>query len=243
MNDEQLLRYSRHILLPQVDIDGQQTLLHSTALVIGLGGLGSPVALYLAASGVGHLILVDDDKVELSNLQRQIAHTNAALGNWKSQSAGASAKALNPDVKITTVEHRLSAEELTILLSDADIVLDCSDNLTTRLLVNQVCYQTKTALVSGAAIGMEGQLMVVAAAENSPCYRCLYDDTADLNLNCAESGVLAPLVGVIGSMQALEALKVLLGNACVGQLTIYDAWRSSWQTLTLPKRVGCPVCG
>lgn len=243
MNDQQLLRYSRHILLPQIDIDGQQTFIDSSALVIGLGGLGSPVALYLAASGVGHLLLADGDAVELSNLQRQIAHQNNALGQNKAASAGASAQALNPEVKITALTDFLTGSALAAAIKRADVVLDCSDNLNTRLAVNRECYKQRTPLVSGAAIAGEGQILVVDATEHSACYRCLYDEHANVNLNCATSGVIAPLVGVIGAMQALEALKVLLGKATTGKLSIYDAWRASWQALNLPKLPTCPVCG
>ncbi|BFM08419.1 HesA/MoeB/ThiF family protein [Halioxenophilus aromaticivorans] len=243
MNDQQLLTYSRHILLPQIDIDGQQVFINSTALVIGCGGLGSPAAMYLAASGVGHLILADCDTVELSNLQRQIAHSHSDLGQGKAESAAATAKAINPSARVTAMAVNLSGTALQEAIDQADVVLDCSDNLTTRLEVNKLCYQQKTALVCGAAIAGEGQLLVVDPNNNSACYRCLYDETANVNLNCATSGVIAPLVGVIGAMQALEALKVLLGTATAGKLSIYDAWRTSWQALNLLKQPGCPVCG
>ncbi len=243
MNDEQLLTYSRHILLPQVDIEGQQTFLNSTALVVGCGGLGSPVAMYLAASGIGRLILADGDSVELSNLQRQIVHNHADLGKGKAESAAATVKALSPATLVTPIASNITGAELLHAVAQADVVLDCSDNLTTRLEVNQICYAEKTALVSGAAIGGEGQILVVDPSSQSACYRCLYDETANVNLNCASSGVIAPLVGVIGAMQALEALKVLLAVASAGKLSIYDAWRASWQALNLPKQPDCPVCG
>lgn len=242
MNDQQLLRYSRHLLLPQIDVQGQQKLLNSHALVIGLGGLGSPVSMYLAASGVGHLSLADGDAVSLSNLQRQIVHRSAAIEQQKVASASETLQALNSDVRLTSYPQYLSGDALTAAVTQADVVLDCSDNLATRLEVNQVCYQTGTVLVSAAAIGGEGQLLVVDGGHGSACYRCLYDENADVNLTCATSGVLAPLVGVMGSMQALEAIKALLGMTQAGKLQIYDAWRGSWQTLSLPKQPHCPIC-
>ncbi len=243
MNDQQLLRYSRHILLPQVDIDGQEKLLASRVMVVGLGGLGSPVALYLAASGVGNLVLVDDDRVELSNLQRQIAHSSDAIGQWKVESAKTSAQALNPGTEITTINTRLDEPQLRENLANTDVIVDCTDNLATRLMINRCSYQACVPLVSAAAIGTEGQLMVVDSRQASACYRCLYNENSDAQLNCAESGVLAPLVGVMGAMQALETLKVLLGKARVGKLLLYDAWRGEWNSLMLPKLADCPVCG
>ncbi len=243
MNDEQLLRYSRHILLPQIDIEGQQNILESRILVVGLGGLGSPVSQYLAASGVGELVLVDDDLVDLTNLQRQIVHDESSVGKNKAQSAAESALALNSTIKVTHLSQRLDATSLQEQIRDARVVVDCTDNLSTRLLINRTCWQEETPLVSGAAIGFEGQLLVVDPAQQSACYRCLYDENSDTELNCSESGVFSPLVGVIGSMQALEALKIAAGLPChPGKLTIYDAIASRWQTLALPKLSDCPVC-
>lgn len=243
MNDEQLLRYSRHLLLPKVDIDGQQKILAARVLIIGLGGLGSPVCLYLAAAGVGELVLVDDDHVDLTNLQRQIAHKEALIGTNKAESAANAAKALNSDIVVTCINKRLEKTELIDHISAAHVVVDCTDNLATRLLINAVCWEQKTPLVSGAAIGFEGQLMVVEPSKNTPCYRCLYDESADAELNCSESGVIAPLVGVIGSMQALETLKLLAEiHENSGKLTLFDGMANRWQSLNLPKLPDCPVC-
>lgn len=247
MDDYQLLRYSRHILLPQIDVDGQQAILNARVLVIGLGGLGSPVALYLAASGVGNLVLVDDDLVELSNLQRQIAHQTTRCGINKASSAKQSSLALNSHVNIETIERRLDDDAMVAQIKLADVVVDCSDNLTTRLQVNRLCWQAKKPLVSGAAIAFEGQLMVVDSRQiDTPCYQCLYDETSDAQLNCAQSGVIAPLVGVIGSLQALETLKIITGLTDVsqlGKLHLYDALSSSWRAFKFPKKTNCPVCG
>lgn len=242
MNDEQLLRYSRHILLPQIDIEGQQQLLQSRVLVIGVGGLGCPVALYLAASGVGTLVLVDDDHVEITNLQRQIAHGHEDIGRAKVESAADSVKRINPDVQIVAHAQRLNETALQKELTDADLVVDCTDNLETRLMLNRVCYQARVPLVSGAAIAGEGQLMVVDSRQQSACYRCLYDESVSVALDCSSTGVVAPLVGVIGSLQALEAIKTLLGRHQVNQLKLFDAWSGQWQVLKLGKNSECPVC-
>ena len=215
LTDEQLLRYSRQIMLPDVEINGQETWLNSSVLVLGLGGLGSPVAMYLAAAGVGELVLVDDDEVELSNLQRQIAHHTKRIGQPKVDSARNTVAALNPDVKVRTIYSRLSESELTSLVSTVDLVVDCTDNFTTRFAINRACFAHKKPLVSGAAIRMEGQVAVYDPVNpESPCYQCLYKEGEDENLTCSESGVLSPVVGIIGSIQALEALKVLasVGN-------------------------------
>lgn len=245
LTDEQLLRYSRHILLPQVDVQGQEAFAKARVLIVGVGGLGSPVALYLAASGVGQLVLVDDDVVEISNLQRQIAHTESKLGETKVASAAQAVAALNRHVSVETIDRRLAGDELNQQVAKADVVVDCSDNFSTRAAVNKACVQHKKPLVSGAAIRTDGQLAVFdARRENSPCYQCLYDITGEENLSCAESGVLAPVVGIIGSMQALEVLKLIapVGESLVGRLLLFDGMTSRWRELKLARDPECPVC-
>jgi len=246
MDDNQLLRYSRHILLPQVGIEGQQRLLEARVLLIGLGGLGSPVAMYLAASGVGHLVLVDHDRVALSNLQRQIAHITNAIGIDKVASAQQTLQALNPDVRITTFNKVLEADELTEQVRLADVVVDASDNFATRFGLNRICVAQKKPLVSGAAIRLEGQVTTFRADQpDSPCYRCLYKDMDELAETCSETGVLAPVVGIIGSIQAVETLKVLtgVGQTLTGRLLILDAQTMEWREVRLRKDPDCPVCG
>ena len=245
MDDEQLLRYSRQIMLPSVDIPGQQKLLDSRILIIGLGGLGSPVAMYLAAAGVGHLVLCDDDKVDLSNLQRQIAHNTSDIGKAKTRSAEETLHALNPDVTIESIEKRLSREDLLARLNNIDVVVDATDNFSTRFLLNDGCVEMRKPLVSGAAIRMEGQVSVFRNDQaDSPCYRCLYKDEPDIQESCSESGVLAPIVGVIGSIQAVETLKILLnvGKDLKGKLLIWDGSHMEWRTINLKKDPNCPVC-
>lgn len=245
LTDNQLLRYSRQIMLPQVEIDGQERLLASHALVIGLGGLGSPIALYLAAAGIGTLTLVDHDVVELSNLQRQIAHQQSNIGETKVASAAKSTQALNPELVVNSVAHKLTGAELQAAISAADIVLDATDNFETRYELNRLCWQQRTPLVSGAAIRWEGQVSVFDARNaNSPCYQCLYASADGAALNCAENGVIAPLVGIIGTCQALEAIKVLLGleHNLVGYLLHFDGLRMEWNKFKLPKVANCPTC-
>ncbi len=245
MNDDQLLRYSRHIMLPDLDIEGQEKLLASHALIIGLGGLGSPVAMYLAAAGVGELTLVDFDSVDLSNLQRQIAHSSERIGVNKAQSAAQTLSALNPDINIHVIEQRLDGECLQQLVAGVNLVLDCTDNFATRFAINAACVAARVPLVSGAAIRLEGQVSVFDSRQpNSPCYRCLYEESTD-DLTCAANGVLAPLVGVIGSLQALEALKLLagFGDSLAGRLQLFDARRGQWREMKLPRDPECPVCG
>jgi len=242
VNDQQLLRYSRHILLADVDIDGQEKILASKILIIGLGGLGSPVAMYLAAAGVGELMLADFDRVDESNLQRQIIHTQAAIGQAKVASARRSLLQINPGLNVEAIDQRLDAASIGVYVAKADVVIDCSDRLGTRLMVNKACVKAGTPLVSGAAIGWEGQLAVFNLAEPAgPCYACVYQN-ADDSLRCAEAGVLSPLVGVVGSMQALEALKVVLGLAQDTQLLLYDAKRLQWQSLAVKKNPSCLHC-
>ena len=246
MDDKQLLRYSRHILLPQVGIDGQQKLLDARVLIVGLGGLGSPVAMYLAASGVGHLVIVDHDRVELSNLQRQIAHATNAIGMDKSTSAKNTLQALNPDIRITAFNKILDADELTEQVRLADTVVDASDNFVTRFGLNRVCVEHKTPLVSGAVIRLEGQVTTFRAdLPDSPCYRCLYRDMDELAETCSETGVLAPVAGIIGGIQATEVLKVLtgVGQTLSGRLLILDAQTMEWREIKLRKDPECPVCG
>jgi adenylyltransferase/sulfurtransferase len=245
LTDEQLLRYSRQIMLPDVDIDGQEAWLGSRVLIIGLGGLGSPVAMYLAAAGVGELVLVDDDEVDLSNLQRQIIHSTPRIGQTKVESARQTLMALNPDIRIQTLCERLSEQRLEALVAGVDLVVDCCDNFGTRFAVNRACVAHRRPLVSGAAIRLEGQVAVFDARQpDSPCYQCLYRDGEDENLTCSESGVLAPLVGIIGSVQAMEALKVLagIGQPLVGRLQLLDARSMDWRTLKLKKDPSCMVC-
>lgn len=245
MNDEQLLRYSRQIMLPDIDIEGQQKLLSATVLILGLGGLGSPVAMYLASAGVGKLILCDDDRVDLSNLQRQVVHQTSDIGIPKTESAQRSLMALNPDVKIETVNIRLDYDGLIEQISNCDVVVDCSDNFDTRYLLNEVCVKLHKPLVSGAAIRMEGQVSVFYNfSPQDPCYRCLYRDGEEMVENCSENGVLSPIVGIIGSIQALETLKILanVGNTLRGRLLIFDGKAMEWREIKLKKDPKCPVC-
>ena len=244
MNDEQLLRYSRQIMLPDVDIDGQEKLLAARVLVIGLGGLGSPVAMYLAAAGVGHLVLADFDAVDLTNLQRQIAHTSARIGMNKSASAAQALRELNPEVRIDCIEQVLDADNLAAQVAGATVVVDCTDNFQTRFAINAACVAAKVPLVSGAAIRLEGQVAVFdTRVDSNPCYRCLYEEDSD-DLTCAANGVLAPLVGIIGSMQALETIKLIcgFGTSLAGRLLLLDARHMQWRELKLPKDKHCPVC-
>lgn len=246
MKDSQLLRYSRHILLPQVDIDGQEKLLNSTALIIGLGGLGSPVALYLAAAGLGHLILNDHDQVDLSNLQRQILHTTEDLSLRKTASAKHHLNRLNPEVQVSIKDRRLNQEELDDLIREVDVVLDCSDNFATRFRVNSACVRQGKPLVSGAVIRFEGQLTAFTPGQaDSPCYNCLYPDKGELNESCVQNGVIAPLPGIVGSMQALETIKLLLGigTPLTGRLLLLDALNFEWRQMKFRKDPACPTCG
>lgn len=246
MDDEELLRYSRQIMLPEIDIDGQEKLRAAHALIIGLGGLGSPVAMYLAAAGVGRLTLVDFDTVDLSNLQRQIIHSSADIGRLKVDSARERLAALNPLVEVATLARVLAADELAVAVAAADVVLDCSDNLATRLAINAACYAAGTPLVIGAAIRMEGQALVVDPRQpQAPCYRCLYRDASEVGETCTQSGVLAPIVGVVGSLQALEAIKLLcgVGEPLLGRLLLIDAAAMEFTEVRVPKFAGCPVCG
>lgn len=246
MNDEDLLRYSRQIMLPDFDIAGQEKLLASTALIIGMGGLGSPIVMYLAAGGVGHLMLADDDSVDLSNLQRQIVHDTDSVDEPKVDSAARRIRALNPNTIVTTYAERLSGAALEEAVAAADVVIDGTDNFSSRYDLNRVCFEAGTPLVSGAAIRMEGQVAVFdPTVDDAPCYQCLYSDGTDEALNCAENGVAAPLVGIVGSIQAMEAMKILtgVGETLTGYVLYMDAKRMDWRKLRLPKNPNCPTCG
>lgn len=247
MNDEQLLRYSRHILLNEIGDDGQERLLAAHVLIIGAGGLGSPAALYLGSAGVGHITIVDDDAVDATNLQRQIAHTLARVGMPKAESAKLSIEAINPDVRVTPVVARAGAAELDALVQAADVVLDCCDNFTTRHAVNAACVTHRKPLVSGAAIRFDGQVTVYDPRDAaSPCYACVFppDETFE-ETRCATLGVFAPLVGIVGAVQAAEALKLLVptGQPLTGRLQMLDGRTMEWHEMRLPRLSGCTVCG
>lgn len=244
LDDDQLLRYSRQIMLPALGIEGQERLQCSRALVIGLGGLGSPVSMYLAAAGVGRLTLVDFDRVDLSNLQRQIVHTTGRIGQLKVESARAALGALNPEVEVHCIPLRLEAPELHEQVAAADVVIDGSDNFTTRFAVNRACFGAGTPLVAGAAIRWEGQVSVFSGREG-PCYHCLYPADGQVDETCSANGILAPVVGMIGSLQATEAIKVLAGagEPLFGRLLLLDALTMEWRALRLRADPACPVCG
>jgi molybdopterin/thiamine biosynthesis adenylyltransferase len=246
MNDRQLLRYSRHILLDEVGIEGQERVLASHALIIGAGGLGSPAALYLAASGVGHITLVDDDAVDLTNLQRQVMHTTARVGMPKVESGREAMLQINPEISVTALGERATDERLMELVGSADVVLDCSDNFATRHAVNRACVGARVPLVSGAVIRFDGQLSVFdPRAAGSPCYACLFPpDSQFEEVACSTMGVFAPLVGVVGAMQAAEALKLLagVGRSLAGRLLMLDGRTMEWTDIGIARNPTCPVC-
>lgn len=245
MNDEQLLRYSRQIMLPELDIDGQEKLGLASVLIIGLGGLGSPAAIYLAASGVGEVTLVDEDVVDLSNLQRQIVHREATIGETKVASAENTIKQISRETNITTIPRRLRGDQLLKTVSRADVVVDATDNFESRYEINDACLSAQTPLVSGAAIRMEGQVAVFDPRKSdSPCYRCLYEEGDTETLNCADNGVLAPVVGIIGTIQAMEAIKIIsgIGETLCGHVLYMDAKRMEWRRLKLLKNPQCLSC-
>lgn len=246
MNDEQLLRYSRHILLDEIGIEGQQTLLASHALIVGAGGLGSPVALYLGSAGVGQLTVVDHDRVDATNLQRQVAHTLASVGTFKAESIRRAIAGINPDVKVTTVTQRADDALLDELVAQAEVVLDCTDNFATRHAINRASTRHRKPLVSGAAIRFDGQVAVYDPRDAaSPCYACVFPDTAHFEeTQCATMGVFAPLVGIIGSIQAAEALKLLcgVGQALTGRLQMLDGRSMAWAEVSMPRNPDCEVC-
>ncbi|MCX5464251.1 MULTISPECIES: HesA/MoeB/ThiF family protein [Alcaligenes] len=246
MEDQQLLRYARHILLDEFGVEAQERILASRILVVGAGGLGSPVVAYLAASGVGSIILVDDDQVELSNLQRQIAHTTDRLGWDKVESAKLHIEQLNPEVKVTPVVQRLDEAGLMHWVQQVDLVLDCCDNFATRHAINRACVALRKPLVSGAAIRFSGQVSTYDLRQpDAPCYHCLFPEADDVEeLRCATTGVLSPLLGMVGSAQAVEALKLLggFGEPLVGRLLSVDAFNMNWHTVRFRKDPACPVC-
>ncbi len=245
MDDNELLRYSRQILLPQISAEGQERLQQSHALIIGLGGLGSPVAMYLAAAGVGHLTVVDFDRVDLSNLQRQILYKSADIGRAKAEAARETLLLLNPLIRVTAISRQIEDSELMAQVEQADVVIDASDNFATRFALNEACVRARTPLVSGAAIRMEGQVAVFRPdRDDSPCYRCLYKDEEELAEGCTQTGVFTPVVGIIGSIQATEALKVLLdlGKTLTGRLLLLDAETMDLRMIRLHKDPRCPVC-
>ena len=247
LDDAQLLRYSRHILLNELGVEGQEALLASHALIIGAGGLGSPVALYLGSAGVGRITVVDHDVVDETNLQRQIAHNLARVGHPKAESIVEAIAAINPDVRVTPIVQRADEALLGELIAQADVVLDCTDNFATRHAINRACVKHRKPLVSGAAIRMDGQLSVFdARTPGNPCYACVFPESADLKeTRCATMGVFAPLVGIVGTMQAAEALKLLtgLGSRLTGKLLMLDGRDLAFNEIALPQNPQCAVCG
>ena len=243
MDDKQLLRYSRHILLPPIDVRGQEKLLASRVLIIGLGGLGSPAAMYLAASGVGHLVLADHDKVDLTNLQRQIVHATDRVGQDKTASAARGLETINPGVRVTALNRKLEERELAEQVRLADAVIDATDNFASRFAINAACVRAGKPLISGAVVRFEGQVTVFVPG--GPCYRCLYAEGGGPDEACATLGVLAPAAGVIGSVQAIETIKILLGfgRTLAGRLLLFDALNMEWREMKLRRDPACPVCG
>ena len=247
MTDEQLLRYSRHILLDALGIEGQERILATHALIVGAGGLGSPAALYLASAGVGKITLVDDDSVDFTNLQRQILHIQARVGMAKAESGRQALAAINPEIEIVPLQQRLSGAALDALIATVDIVLDCTDNFATRHAINRACVHHKKPLVSGAAIRFDGQISVYdMRRDDAPCYHCLFPEGEDVEeVRCAVMGVFAPLTGIIGTMQAAEALKLAagIGESLSGRLLLLDVLDMEWRTVRFKKDAGCAVCG
>ncbi|MDQ5960660.1 MAG: molybdopterin-synthase adenylyltransferase [Pseudomonadota bacterium] len=247
MRDEQLLRYSRHLLLNEIGVEGQERILAARALVIGAGGLGSPAALYLASAGIGHLILADGDTVDLTNLQRQILHTQQRVGELKALSGRTALAEVNPEVQVEAITRRLVGDDLEAAVASADVVLDCCDNFATRHAVNRACVRLRKPLVSGAAIRFDGQLSVFdPRRDNSPCYHCLFPEGEDAEeIRCAVMGVFAPLTGIIGAMQAAEALKLLAecGETAIGRLLLLDGLSMEWRSVKFGRDPGCAVCG
>lgn len=244
MNDANFMRYSRQLMLEEISFEGQQKLLNSQALIIGLGGLGSPVALYLTAAGVGTVVIADDDQVHISNLQRQILFSVEDIDQPKVTAARHQLQRLNPEINIQSLHQHLAGEALLSAISQADVVLDCSDNMATRQAVNAACVATRTPLITASAVGFTGQLMVFTPPWQQGCYRCLWQDESEPERHCRNAGVLGPVVGVMGTLQALEAIKLLTGMApATGALHLFDARQHRWNTLTLQKSIDCPVCG
>jgi adenylyltransferase/sulfurtransferase len=246
LNDEELLRYSRQILLPNFDIEGQARLKSARVLIVGAGGLGCPVALYLGAAGAGHLTLVDDDQIELANLQRQIAFGQSQIGQGKAGQLADRVRAINPQISVDAITIRLGNEDLLQQVAAASLVVDCTDNFATRFALNSACVGARVPLVSGAAIRGEGQLSVFDSRESAnPCYHCLYPEQGNEDLSCSEAGVIGPLVGMIGAAQAMEAVKVItgIGRPLTGRLLILDVWQMEWREMKLARDPDCPVCG
>ena len=247
MNDEQLLRYSRHILLDEINIEGQQKLLASHVLIVGAGGLGSPVALYLGSSGVGRITIVDHDRIDTTNLQRQIAHKLAGVGRFKAHSTAEAVRDINPDVRVTCITEKADIVLLHELVNNVDVVVDCTDNFATRHAINRATVRYKKPLVSGAAIRFDGQIAVYDSRNSlSPCYACVFPETGSFTeISCASMGVFAPLVGIIGSMQAAEVLKIVCetGRTLMGRLLMLDARNMEWSEMKIPRHSSCGVCG
>ncbi|WON77228.1 HesA/MoeB/ThiF family protein [Serratia sp. UGAL515B_01] len=244
-SDQEFLRYSRQLLLEEIGPEGQHNLKQATVLIVGLGGLGSPAALYLAAAGVGNLLLADDDKLHITNLQRQILYRTADINNSKAQLAQRDLQALNPLVQCIALEQRLEGSRLSEAVRRADLVLDCSDNMATRHAVNAACFNAGVPLISGSAVGFSGQLLVIEPPYIQGCYACLYPEQTEPQRNCRTAGVLGPVVGVIGTLQALEAIKMLAGlpSYLSGKLRLFDGKQQSWHTLQLSKATACNICG
>lgn len=246
MNDDQLLRYSRHILLPEIGVEGQEALLGARVLVLGAGGLGSPASMYLAAAGVGTLVLADHDTVDLTNLQRQILHTAESVGDLKVASGARTLHRLNPGVRVETLAMRLEGDALDAQVALADVVLDCSDNFATRHAVNRACVRHRVPLVSGAAIRFDGQVSVFDLRGDGPCYHCLFPEGEDVEeVRCAVMGVFAPVTGLVGATQAAEAMKLLIGcgRSLAGRLLLLDALRMEWRSIGVVRDPSCAVCG
>ncbi|EEA0664897.1 HesA/MoeB/ThiF family protein [Salmonella enterica subsp. enterica serovar Typhimurium] len=244
MNDHDFMRYSRQILLGDIAIEGQQKLLNSHVLIVGLGGLGSPAALYLAGAGIGKLTLVDDDDVHLSNLQRQILFTTDDIAHPKAQAAKLRLAQLNPGSKLIVLQQRLTGDVLKNAVAHADVVLDCTDNMATRQEINAACVALNTPLISASAVGFGGQLMVLTPPWEQGCYRCLWPDDVEPERNCRTAGIVGPVVGMMGTLQALEAIKLLSGmETPSGELRLFDGKTSQWRSLALRRASGCPVCG
>lgn len=245
LTDAEMLRYNRQIILRQFDFEGQEALKSASALVLGAGGLGCASTQYLAAAGIGALTLIDDDKVEVSNLQRQVLHNDNTVGMLKVESAKQALQTINPNVSVSTIAARLDDNTLHDLIAKHDIVLDCSDNVETRNQLNRLCHQLKTPLVSGAAIRMEGQISVYTYQANEPCYQCLSALFGQQALTCVEAGIMSPVVGIVGAVQAMETIKVIadMGQPLSGKILMLDAMTMSWREMKLSKQPACPVCG
>lgn len=244
LNDNDFMRYSRQVMLEDIGLEGQNKLQQARVLIVGLGGLGSPASLYLAGAGIGELILVDDDELHVSNLQRQILYRTQDIPDAKSEVAKQSLLALNPEIKITSYKQRINDDSLSKLVKEVDLVLDCTDNMLTRQAINRACVTQQIPLISGSAVGFSGQLMVFEPPFIHGCYHCLYPDEAEPQRNCRTAGILGPVVGVIGTLQALEAIKLLSGlpSSLSGKLRLFDGRKQNWSTLRLTPSKTCPVC-